>query len=279
MTYTNLFTTCAAVALLAGCAVFDSTAKCTCDPCACGKDGKVCECGKTAKTCTCNPCACGKDGKACACGKAAAPAAKSVHPDSKAWMPLFNADLGNAQCDKSVWSVDAQGVMTANKDDAIWTNRDYENFILDLEYKYDPAANSGVVIYCSDMANWIPNAVEIQILDDNDPHWKNEAPHAKNGGLYGHLPPKVNNGKPAGEWNRMTVTAKGKHIIVAVNGEITVDADLSVWTDAKKNPDGTDIPPWLSRPWAELPTKGRIGLQGKHGNAAPYFRNIKIKEL
>jgi hypothetical protein len=56
-----------------------------------------------------------------------------------------------------------------------------------------------------------------------------------------------------------------------------VDTDLSQWTSAKKNPDGTDIPPWLSRAWGELPTKGRIGLQGKHGNAVIFFRNVRIK--
>ena len=75
------------------------------------------------------------------------------------------------------------------------------------------------------------------------------------------------------------VTAQGKHIKVAVNGEMTVDADLSQWTSAKKNPDGTDIPPWLSRPWAELPTKGHIGLQGKHGEASIFFRFVRIREL
>jgi len=64
-----------------------------------------------------------------------------------------------------------------------------------------------------------------------------------------------------------------------VNGAVTVDTDLSPWTSAKKNPDGTDIPPWLSRPWAELPTRGRIGLQGKHGSASIYFRCVRIKEL
>ena len=202
-----------------------------------------------------------------------------VHPDSRNWSSLFNLDLGNAVFTKGVWFINGKGDLTANKDEAIWTNRDYENFILDLEYTCDPAANSGVLIYGSDLVNWIPNTVEIQILDDNNPHWSKEQPFAKNGGLYGHLPPKINNVKPASEWNRMTVTARGQHVKVAVNGEITVDTDLSQWTSAKKNPDGTDIPPWLSRPWAELPTKGRIGLQGKHGNASIYFRNIRIKEL
>jgi hypothetical protein len=29
-------------------------------------------------------------------------------------------------------------------------------------------------------------------------------------------------------------------------------------------PDGSEIPSWLSTPFAELPTHGNIGLQGKH---------------
>ncbi|HRR34638.1 MAG TPA: DUF1080 domain-containing protein [Kiritimatiellia bacterium] len=214
-----------------------------------------------------------------ACTAGAVQIAPSAHPDSRNWRSLFNLDLSNAVCTPGVWFYNEKGDLTANKDEAIWTDRDYENFVIDLEYRCDPAANSGVLIYCSDITNWIPNAVEIQILDDNHPHWAKEQPFARNGGLYGHLPPKVNNANPAGEWNRMTITAQGKHIQVRVNEEITVDADLSVWTSAKKNPDGTDIPPWLSRPWAELPTRGRIGLQGKHGNAAIYFRNVRVKEL
>lgn len=261
MKFTNLFMVGTTAMVFSGCAFFSTPAKnCNRQPCGCGD------------SCACETC----PGKAVA---ATTPASTGVHPDSKNWTPLFNADLGNAQYDKSVWSMDANGVLTANKDDAIWTVRDYENFVLDFEYMYDPAANSGVIIYCSDLGNWIPNAVEIQILDDNDPKWQKDAPQNKNGGLYGHLAPKVNNGKPAGEWNRMTVTARGQHLTVAVNGEITVDDDLSKWTSAKTNPDGSSIPPWLSRPWAELATKGRIGFQGKHGSSGIYFRNLKIKEL
>ncbi len=218
---------------------------------------------------------CGTDATTCSLGATK----ESLHPDSSQWHPLFAGDLSNAVFPEGVWFYNERGVLTASKDESIWTREDYENFVIDLEYMCDPAANSGVLIYCSDTKNWIPNTVEVQILDDNNPHWAKEQPFAKNGGLYGHLPPKVNNVKPAGEWNRMTVTAKGKHLHVVVNEEVTVDTDLSAWTSASKNPDGTDIPPWLSRPWAELPTKGKIGLQGKHGNAAIYFRNVRIKSL
>jgi len=214
-----------------------------------------------------------------ACGACPVLATACAHPDSRNWRSLFNLNLDNAVFTKGVWYINGRAELTADKDEAIWTDKEYENFVVDLEYMCDPAANSGVLIYCSDMANWIPNTVEVQILDDNNPHWSKESGYAKNGGLYGHLAPKVNNVRPAGEWNRMTVTAQGQRVKVAVNGEVTVDTDLSQWTSAKKNPDGTDIPPWLSRAWGELPTKGRIGLQGKHGSAAIYFRNVRIKEL
>jgi hypothetical protein len=41
----------------------------------------------------------------------------------------------------------------------------------------------------------------------------------------------------------------------------------------------SSTPPWLGTAAAELPTKGHIGLQGKHGDTPIYFRNLKIKPL
>jgi len=176
----------------------------------------------------------------------------------------------------SVWTKDADGVMTASKDAALWSAAEYENFTLDFEYKLEAAANSGVIIYCSDVKNWIPNSIEIQLLDDNHEKWKKDAAYLKNGSIYGHLAPLATPAKPAGEWNRMVITAKGKKITASINGVKTLDTDISAWKDAKKNPDGTKIPPWLSRPMASLATKGRIGFQGMHGGAKPFFRNVKI---
>jgi hypothetical protein len=211
------------------------------------------------------------------CGAAAA--APALHPDSRNWSPLFDLALSNAEFERGVWYIDEQGRLTADQDQCIWTKRDYENFILDLEYACAPAANSGVLIYATDTKNWIPSTVEIQIQDDLNPHWDKVADTWRNGGLFGHLAPRVRNVRPAGEWNRMTITALGQKITVAVNNEITVEANLADWTSAAKNPDGSDIPAWLNRPWAELPTRGRIGLQGKHGQATIFFRNIRVKEL
>ncbi len=200
------------------------------------------------------------------------------HPDSSGWKDLFTPDLSNAEFPKGIWFVE-DGLLTASQDQCIWTKESYENFVLDLEFKMGDAANSGVIVYCSDLQNWIPNSVEIQILDDHSPKWAQVAPTWRCGGLFGHSAPKKMAVKKAGEWNRMTVACRGERICVLLNGELVTDANLKDWTSAKKNPDGSEIPPWLSRPLAELATKGRIGLQGKHGGAPIYFRNIKIKRL
>ena len=178
-----------------------------------------------------------------------------------------------------VWHYEGDGVITAEKDSAIWLKGDYENFVLEFDYKLDPAANSGVVIYCSDRKKWIPNSIEVQLLDDHAEKWRKSAPRLRNAGLYGHIGPEKSCVKPAGEWNTMSTTAHGKKIKVVCNGVTTVDEDISRYTSAKTNPDGSKIPPWLSRPLAELDTKGSIGFQGKHGGARPYFRNIRVRSL
>jgi hypothetical protein len=212
-----------------------------------------------------------------ACRQAEQPAAPAAAPQPQ-WTDLFAADLSNAVFPAGVWTV-ADGVITASEDQALWTNRDYENFVLDLEFMTAPGTNSGVIVYCTDVANWIPNSVEIQIADDFAEIWAKEPGTWHCGAIFGHLAPTKSLVKKPGEWNRYAITCVGKRITVELNGEKVTDMDMSLWTSAKTNPDGSEIPSWLSRPFAELATKGRIGFQGKHAGAPIYFRNIRIKEL
>ena len=195
------------------------------------------------------------------------------------WRPLFADDLSDAVYDAAVWSKDAEGCLTAAKDVAIWTKDDYSRFELSCEYNLEPSANSGILIYCSDTKKWIPNSVEIQLLDDDAPKWKDLNSRQANLSFFGHQAPKCNPTRPAGEWNSITVRADGSRISVTLNGMLVNECDLSVWTDAKKLPNGGDIPPWLSRPWAELATTGKIGLQGRHAGAGVRFRNVRIRSL
>jgi hypothetical protein len=193
------------------------------------------------------------------------------------WEPLFAGDLSDAEFPKDVWSI-KDGVLTASKDNCIWTKKQYEKITLDLEFKTAPGTNSGVVVYCTDTNNWIPNSIEVQIADDFAEKWAKRATNQHCAAIFGHLGPKKSAVKKPGEWNHMTVVCNGKLISVTLNGELVTEMDMSKWTSAKKNPDGSDIPPWLSKPAAELATKGRVGLQGKHAGAPIYFRNVKIKQ-
>ncbi len=202
------------------------------------------------------------------------------HPDTSTagWTDLFKADLSNAKDPQGVWSV-SDGVLTASEDHNIWSPKEYDNFIIDLEFKTADGTNSGVVVYASDIDNWIPNSVEIQIADDYSKQWSEAPATWQCGAAFGRLAASEQRVKPAGEWNRYTIIAQDQIIEVILNGATVTRLDMSKWTSPTTNPDGSEIPSWLSKPLAELPTRGHIGFQGKHAGAPIYFRNIRVKEL
>ena len=200
------------------------------------------------------------------------------HPDTSGWKMLFKKDLSNARFPSGVWT-QREGVLTASKDEAIWSDRPYDNFLLDLEFKNAAETNSGVIVYCTDRRNWIPNSVEIQIADDHSQKWSSSPKTWQCGAIFGHLAASEARVKKPGEWNRYTISCIDQRITVVLNGKLVTDMEMSRWTSATVNPDGSEIPAWLSRPFAELVTLGYIGLQGKHAGAPIYFRNVKVKEL
>lgn len=213
--------------------------------------------------------------QACGSGRAVPP---QSHPETAGWQELFTADLSNASFPAGIWSFE-NGVLTATEDQCIWTKKVYDDFILDLEFMTAEGTNSGVIVYCSNTDNWIPNSVEVQIADDYAEKWADSPKTWQCGAIFGHLAASKSMVKKPGEWNRFTITCKGKMIYVMLNGEQVSEMNMDLWTSAKKNPDGSDIPEWLSTPFAELATRGYIGFQGKHAGAPIYFRNMRIKEL
>jgi hypothetical protein len=195
------------------------------------------------------------------------------------WKSLFGNELNQAKYDKNCWTLE-NGVITASEDKVIWAIGEYENFVLDLEFKTESGTNSGVIVYCTNEEDWIPNSVEIQIADDYCDKWGKAQKDFQCGAIFGHLPANQQKvvRKP-GEWNRFKITCKGQKIDVELNGRKVTTMDMSLWTSGKTNPDGSAIPGWLPKPFAGLPTKGAVGLQGKHADATIWFRNIRIKEL
>ena len=58
-----------------------------------------------------------------------------------------------------------------------------------------------------------------------------------------------------------------------MNDEPTLKADLSQWTVAGQNPDGT--PNKFKRPFCEMMEPGHIGLQDHGGNI--WFKNLVLE--
>ncbi|MBM4089371.1 MAG: DUF1080 domain-containing protein [Planctomycetes bacterium] len=202
----------------------------------------------------------------------------AAHPDSRHWDRVIEEDLSNALSPPGVWSCQ-DGVLTATEDQCIWSKETFENFVLDLEFKTAEGTNSGVFVYCSDTKDFIPNSVEIQIADDFAPKWAKSPKTWQCGAIFGRLAASESVVKKPGEWNRMTITCRGPMIWVLLNGKQVTEIDMRQWTSATRNPDGSEIPPWLSKPLSELPPRGHVGLQGKHAGAPIYFRNLRIKAL
>ena len=192
---------------------------------------------------------------------------------------LFKKDLGNAHCKEPVWSFNEKGELSSTKDVILWTNDEYENFELTLEFKVTAEGNGGIIVYSKNNDDWIPESIEIQIADYE--YWlKRFGPKGTCGAVFGFQGVDKNYTKPLGECNKLKLVCKGQSIKVYINGELATDFDMSKFTDKDKNPDGSQPFAWLrKRARAEVPTVGNIGFQGLHGKGNTFYRNIKISPL
>ena len=199
-------------------------------------------------------------------------AAPAAHPDTSSWKSLFAADLADADMKAGSW-VWENGTLVARTHDTIWTKRPYANFVLDLEFKVAKESNSGVFLR-SGNTKQVLSALEIQVHESAD-----GALYGEVGSIYNAKAPAKKMAKPAGEWNRFTITCDGSRVSLVFNGEEVYNVDLNDWKEAKKNPDGTanKFPVALK----DFSRNGPIGLQGLHGKAqAPvWYRNLRIREL
>lgn len=206
-------------------------------------------------------------------GNSASMAAKpNAHPDTTGWKDLFAPDLSNAILSPGEWLFE-QGEIYAKKRESIWTRESYTNFVLDLEFKTDKGANSGVFLRSGNIRDLL-SALEIQVHENTDGHNCGMV-----GALYGAKAPSKSVGKPAGEWNHFTITCQDSRLWLIFNGEEVLNLDLNDCKEARKNPDGTSN--GFRQALKDFPRQGPIGLQGMIGKtgAAVRYRNLKIKVL
>jgi HEAT repeat protein len=151
----------------------------------------------------------------------------------------------------------------------LYTKEEYGNFIFRFEFQLTPAANNGLGIRTPMEGDAAYVGMELQILDDEHPVYRDLKKYQYHGSVYGIIPAKRGYLKPTGEWNCQEVIADGNHIKITLNGTVILDGDIR---EATKNgtPDGNEHP-GLFNP------SGHIGFLG-HGSPLK-FRNIRVKTL
>ena len=111
-------------------------------------------------------------------------------------------------------------MLIPSKDESIWSKNEYDNFVLDLEFKNAEGTNSGVIVHATDIKEWIPHSVEIQIADDYSEEWSKAPANWQCAAIFGHQPATKHIVKKAGEWNHYTITCIKRKIWVVLNGEL-----------------------------------------------------------
>ncbi|HTM48894.1 MAG TPA: DUF1080 domain-containing protein [Bryobacteraceae bacterium] len=150
----------------------------------------------------------------------------------------------------------------------LFTQAEYSDFVLRLDFRMAPGANNGVGIRAPLAGRTSAAGMEIQIRDDSSPVYaKAQLPVKNTGSLYDVIPARTGFTKPPGEWNAMEISARGRRLEVRLNGQPILDADL----DNVKDPEVLKKHPGLAR------VKGHVGFLG-HGTRVE-FRDIRIREL
>ncbi|MCO5051998.1 MAG: DUF1080 domain-containing protein [Verrucomicrobiae bacterium] len=152
----------------------------------------------------------------------------------------------------------------------LFTEKEYENFILRFEFKLDSGANNGIGIRAPLRGHTATLGMEIQILDETaakEGRWGQLRPEQYHGSIYDVAAAEKGALKPVGEWNSEQITADGRKITVIVNGITILDVNLNEIDDPAK----------IARHPGLFRECGHIGLLG-HGDYVE-FRNFQIQEL
>jgi HEAT repeat protein len=184
--------------------------------------------------------------------------------------PIFNGkDLTGWQGPNGAphgWQAD-NGILYTNSKSGgyIFTDKEYSDFELDLEFRLPENGNSGVGIRTPLKGDPAYAGMEIQVLDDYGDKYTQLQPWQYTGSIYAVKAPSKRATKKASEWQTMKIICNGPKVDVFVNGEHTIDANLIDHLDRESSHPGLKN------------RKGYIGFQN-HSTKIEY-RNINLKEL
>ena len=157
----------------------------------------------------------------------------------------------------------------------IITVSQFSDFDLTLDYKIEPACNSGVKYFFTRYETGGNLGMEFQILDDVLAE-DNKLENHLCGSFYDVLAPDASKKKinPPGEWNSIRIVSKGKKVEHWINGIKILSftrGDKTFTEGVAKSKFSKTVPAF------GMVEKGNILLQ-EHGGLVS-FRNIKIREL
>ena len=154
------------------------------------------------------------------------------------------------------------------KGGTIFTEKKYNNFIVDFEFNLPPGGNNGLAIRYPGKGNAAYSGMcELQILDSEHPRYAKLDPRQYHGSAYGIVAAKRGHLKENGQWNHQTVTVEGSRIVVILNNQLILNADLNKATSFMAN---------KKHPGIGL-KEGHFGFAGHNDPVS--FRNIKIKNI
>jgi len=214
-----------------------------------------------------------------AAAAAVAAADNTLTPQEKAtgWKLLWDGKTWDGwDCtDKTPggWVIDQNAMFYTVKGHGYeYTKQTFGNFEFKCDFMVDKGTNSGIFFRWADIADPVQTGFEMQVLDSAD---KKVCDKHDCGALYDALAPTVNAMKPALEWNTVDIKCVGSMIVITLNDKRVVMANLDNWTEAHKNPDGTDNKyDKALKDWARA---GHIGFQAHGGKV--WYKNVKVREL
>ena len=194
--------------------------------------------------------------------------------DEEGFAPMFNGrDLSgwvNVNCSPETWAVrDGMIACTGHPTGALRTERQYENFIMEVEWRHlKNAGNAGIFLWASPIAApAVPflRAIEVQVLDhgygntdsytthgDVFPiHGATMKPFGRHNGMRSF--PSESRSKPSPEWNHYRIECNAGVLRLSVNGKEVSGGEEAQWR------------------------KGYIGLESE--GSPVEWRNLRIKEL
>jgi len=183
------------------------------------------------------------------------------------FVPLFNGrnldGWVNVNCAPETWTVRNRIIVcTGIPTGVLRTEKQYENYILELEWRHmNKGGNAGLFIH-SDAITAVgqpfTRAIELQIMDGNagdmfSIHGATMTPDKPHPKGWTRALPSEDRMKPTGQWNHYRVESRNGMATLAVNGKV------------------------VTRGFHLNPRKGYICLESEGSEV--HFRNIRICEL